>query len=191
MAEAPLYRLLADEIQALIERGSIRVGHRLPSVRVTARQRQISIGTALEAYVLLENRGTIEARPKSGYYVRSPRPATADRPDRIDLRPGGPGGREGPHPARDGPLAGSELLPPRHRLSRAGAAAAQEAGEGERRRRTVRSRHLGAVRHGRRVRPLCPGAFPAGTSGPAPPFPTTNSSSPPAAPRPWTLPWPR
>jgi DNA-binding transcriptional MocR family regulator len=37
---------------------------------VTARQRQISIGTAMQAYVVLENRGYIEARPKSGYYVR-------------------------------------------------------------------------------------------------------------------------
>jgi DNA-binding transcriptional MocR family regulator len=74
MKEAPLYRRLADEIQTLIENGSIRAGHRLPSVRVTARQRQISIGTAVEAYVLLENRGAIEARPKSGYYVRKPRP---------------------------------------------------------------------------------------------------------------------
>lgn len=75
MKEVPLYRRLADEIQTLIENGSIRAGHRLPSVRVTARQRQISIGTAVEAYVLLENRGAIEARPKSGYYVRRPGPS--------------------------------------------------------------------------------------------------------------------
>jgi DNA-binding transcriptional MocR family regulator len=77
MSEPPLYRRLADEIHALIDKGSIRAGHRLPSLRVTARQRQISIGTALEAYVLLENRGAIEARPKSGYYVRNPKPAKA------------------------------------------------------------------------------------------------------------------
>jgi DNA-binding transcriptional MocR family regulator len=69
--DAPLYRKLADEVQSLIEERSLRVGQRLPSVRVTARQRQISIGTAMQAYVVLENRGYIEARPKSGYYVRN------------------------------------------------------------------------------------------------------------------------
>jgi DNA-binding transcriptional MocR family regulator len=71
MSEAPLYRRLADEVQGLIEERSLRVGQRLPSVRVTARQRQISVGTVMQAYVVLENRGYIEARPKSGYYVRS------------------------------------------------------------------------------------------------------------------------
>src|SRR5580704_17377943 len=68
--ETPIYRQLADEMQKLIDQRSLRVGQRLPSVRVTARQRQISIGTAMQAYVVLENRGYIEARPKSGYYVR-------------------------------------------------------------------------------------------------------------------------
>jgi DNA-binding transcriptional MocR family regulator len=70
----PLYRELADEVQKLIEGRSLRAGQKLPSVRVCARQRQISIGTVMEAYVVLENRGYIEARPKSGYYVRN-RPA--------------------------------------------------------------------------------------------------------------------
>jgi DNA-binding transcriptional MocR family regulator len=71
MSDTPLYRKLADEVQGLIEERSLRVGQRLPSVRVTARQRQISIGTVMQAYVVLENRGFVEARPKSGYYVRS------------------------------------------------------------------------------------------------------------------------
>jgi len=71
MNEVPLYRKLADEVQNLIEARSLRAGQRLPSVRVTARQRHISVGTVMQAYVVLENRGYIEARPKSGYYVRS------------------------------------------------------------------------------------------------------------------------
>jgi DNA-binding transcriptional MocR family regulator len=71
MKGVPLYRKLADEVQTLIEERSLRVGQKLPSVRVTARQRQISIGTVMQAYVVLENRGYIEARPKSGYYVRN------------------------------------------------------------------------------------------------------------------------
>jgi DNA-binding transcriptional MocR family regulator len=67
----PLYQALADEIQGLIENRSLRAGQRLPSVRMTATQRQLSIGTVMQAYVVLENRGHVEARPKSGYYVRS------------------------------------------------------------------------------------------------------------------------
>ncbi|MFY9925705.1 MAG: PLP-dependent aminotransferase family protein [Opitutaceae bacterium] len=71
MTGEPLYRRLADEVQGLIEKRSLRAGQRLPSVRVTARQRQIGMGTVIQAYVVLENRGYIEARPRSGYYVRS------------------------------------------------------------------------------------------------------------------------
>jgi DNA-binding transcriptional MocR family regulator len=80
--DAPIYRELADEVQRLIDQRSLRVGQRLPSVRVTARQRQISIGTVMQAYVVLENRGYIEARPKSGYFVRR-RP-----PDASEASPG-------------------------------------------------------------------------------------------------------
>jgi len=36
-------------------------------------QRGVSISTVLQAYTVLENRGYLEARPQSGYYVR-PRP---------------------------------------------------------------------------------------------------------------------
>src|SRR5271165_4087999 len=75
MTSEPLYRRLADEVQGLIEKRSLRAGQRLPSVRVAARQRQIGLGTVIQAYVVLENRGYIEARPKSGYYVRSRPPA--------------------------------------------------------------------------------------------------------------------
>ncbi|HEY4300712.1 MAG TPA: PLP-dependent aminotransferase family protein [Candidatus Didemnitutus sp.] len=71
----PLYAELADSLQTLIEQGTLRPGHRVPSVRVMSRQRGVSIATVLQAYTVLENRGFLEARPQSGYYVR-PRPPT-------------------------------------------------------------------------------------------------------------------
>ena len=37
---------------------------------------QVSINTIMEAYARLENKGMVEARPQSGYYVRM-RPAIA------------------------------------------------------------------------------------------------------------------
>ncbi len=70
----PLYAELAASLQSLIEQGTLRPGHRVPSVRMMSRQRGVSIATVLQAYTVLENRGYLEARPQSGYYVR-PRPA--------------------------------------------------------------------------------------------------------------------
>ncbi|WP_221029568.1 PLP-dependent aminotransferase family protein [Actomonas aquatica] len=66
-----LYQQLADSVQTLIERGTLRPGSRVPSVRRMALQRDVSIATVIQAYTVLENRGLLEARPQSGYYVRS------------------------------------------------------------------------------------------------------------------------
>ena len=65
-----LYEQTADKVGVLIERGTLRAGERVPSVRRLSRQHGISVSTVLQAYMLLENRGLIEARPQSGYYVR-------------------------------------------------------------------------------------------------------------------------
>ena len=66
-----LYEEVADNISHLVERGTFRVGDRIPSIRAVSRQWSVSITTAMEAYRLLEDRGIVEARPQSGYYVRS------------------------------------------------------------------------------------------------------------------------
>lgn len=66
---SPLYRQLADRVETLITDGSLRAGERIPSVRQFSRQHQVSVPTAMQAYVLLETRRLIEARPKSGFYV--------------------------------------------------------------------------------------------------------------------------
>lgn len=84
-SESTLYQQLADGFIDAIRRGALKAGDRLPSVRRTAQGRQISINTVLTAYRNLEDRGFIEARPQSGYYVRAklpdvlkiPLPATA------------------------------------------------------------------------------------------------------------------
>lgn len=66
-----LYEDVADNISHLVEKGTFRVGERIPSIRAVSRQCNVSITTAMEAYRLLEDRGIVEARPQSGYYVRS------------------------------------------------------------------------------------------------------------------------
>jgi DNA-binding transcriptional MocR family regulator len=77
---APLYLALADELQALVGQGTLRPGHRVPSVRRMSLQRDVSISTVIQAYTLLENRGVLEARPQSGYYVRARLPSDVPEP---------------------------------------------------------------------------------------------------------------
>jgi DNA-binding transcriptional regulator YhcF (GntR family) len=85
--EGFLYEQIAFEIAALIEKGTYRPGTRIPSVREMSRQRNASVSTILEAYRLLENRGQIEVRPQSGYYVspgsREGLPTPEERPEHV------------------------------------------------------------------------------------------------------------
>lgn len=65
-----LYQQLSDEIAQRIASGTYVPGERLPGVRTLARTRGVSVATAVTAYQVLADRGHIEARPRSGYYVR-------------------------------------------------------------------------------------------------------------------------
>ncbi|WP_290902983.1 PLP-dependent aminotransferase family protein [Aquabacterium sp.] len=67
-----LYEQLAESLEQRIREGQLRPGERLPSVRQACTQAQVSAATVFQAYYLLESRGLIEARPRSGYYVRPP-----------------------------------------------------------------------------------------------------------------------
>ncbi len=67
----PLYQNLATRTAKLIADGVLRAGDRLPSVRQACRTHAVSPVTITQAYYLLESRGLIEARPKSGYFVRA------------------------------------------------------------------------------------------------------------------------
>jgi len=65
-----LYLQVADGIEKMIDEDVLKIGDRLPSVRTLSEEYGISMGTAFQAYYFLEGKGLIEARPKSGYYVR-------------------------------------------------------------------------------------------------------------------------
>ena len=90
-----LYQELAERIAALIGQGTYPPDARIPSVRQMSQQQSVSISTVLQAYSLLERRGMIEARPQSGYYVRThheerfPEPETSSPrhdPSHVSLR---------------------------------------------------------------------------------------------------------
>jgi len=65
-----LYLQVAGGIEKMIAEEVLRIGDKLPSVRILSNEYGISMGTAFQAYYHLEGRGLIESRPKSGYYVR-------------------------------------------------------------------------------------------------------------------------
>ena len=65
------YEKLADDVAGLIAGGVLRAGERLPSVRRLAQERRVSISTAVQAFRQLEQRGLVEARPQSGFFVRA------------------------------------------------------------------------------------------------------------------------
>lgn len=66
-----LYEQLANSIAQSIQEGVLCRGDRLPSVRQASVSRNVSPATVLEAYYLLEARGLITARERSGYFVTS------------------------------------------------------------------------------------------------------------------------
>ncbi|MBS0578773.1 MAG: PLP-dependent aminotransferase family protein [Proteobacteria bacterium] len=64
-----LYEDLTDQVTALIRAGTLRCGDRAPSVRQLARERGASAGTVVHAYELLQARGYLRPRSRSGFYV--------------------------------------------------------------------------------------------------------------------------
>lgn len=65
-----LYEEVAARIAGQIDKGALRPGDRVPSVRKLKSSLGVSLATVLQAYVTLEDKGLIEARPQSGFYVR-------------------------------------------------------------------------------------------------------------------------
>ena len=64
------YEKFADEIAELIRTGVLGPGEKVPSVRHASRTYGVSPSTVFQAYYLLEDRGLIQARARSGYFVR-------------------------------------------------------------------------------------------------------------------------
>ncbi|MFS2156920.1 GntR family transcriptional regulator MpaR [Pseudomonas sp. Pseusp122] len=65
------YEKYADDIAELIRSGVLGPGQRVPSVRYASQTHGISPSTVFQAYYLLERRGMISARPRSGYFVNN------------------------------------------------------------------------------------------------------------------------
>lgn len=69
-----LYVQVADAVAGQIAEGVYPAGGRIPSVRRLCEQHGVSLTTAVEACRLLEARGLVRSRPRSGHFVeRAPR----------------------------------------------------------------------------------------------------------------------
>jgi DNA-binding transcriptional MocR family regulator len=73
MESPPLYRKLATHYLDAIRAGSLAPGDKLPSLRSLMRLHDISLSTALQLCRAMESEGWVEARDRSGYFVRRPR----------------------------------------------------------------------------------------------------------------------
>ncbi len=67
-----LYEQVADQVGSLINSGALGPGDRVPSLRAMSRKFKVSIATVMQAYMQLEGKGLVEARPQSGFFVREP-----------------------------------------------------------------------------------------------------------------------
>jgi DNA-binding transcriptional MocR family regulator len=89
-----IYEELSAQVISLIQAGTLRFGDRAPSIRQLARERGASSGTVAHAYELLQARGYLKPRPRSGFYISDAwrstdlqqRPSTPSRhPARLDV----------------------------------------------------------------------------------------------------------
>jgi len=84
MAGEPLYERLAEHYRRVIASGTLVPGDRMPSVRALMHRHQVSLSTALQVFRRLEDACWLQAKPRSGYFVRRrtmPALPSVDEPD--------------------------------------------------------------------------------------------------------------
>lgn len=84
-AELFRYRGVEKCVLEMIESGALRPGDRAPSLRSLSSRLKVSVATVNQAYVELERRGVVEARPRSGFFVRSLARRTTPAPSKAAL----------------------------------------------------------------------------------------------------------
>ncbi len=83
------YEAVEKRILALIDSGELGPGDKIPSLRGMGAKLGLSVSTVNQAYMELERLGVIEARPKSGFFVRAARkrPPAPEPPRRRECAP--------------------------------------------------------------------------------------------------------
>ena len=78
-SETPIYRQLADQINAQIRSGALKAGTQLPTVREMAEKLHLSCGTVKHVYDRLQEMGDIEMTRRRGTFVKYVRKETDSR----------------------------------------------------------------------------------------------------------------
>lgn len=65
----PIYEQITSQIRNAVVNGELKAGEGLPSIRVLAKDLQVSVITTKRAYEELEKEGVIESVPGRGFYV--------------------------------------------------------------------------------------------------------------------------
>lgn len=61
-----LYEQIAHKIEASISKLNLKGGDQIPSVRTVSKEMNVSLNTVFQAYSILEAKGLIISRPRSG-----------------------------------------------------------------------------------------------------------------------------
>jgi GntR family transcriptional regulator len=67
--DVPIYQQIVDQIKGAVLRGELRADEPLPSIRLLAKELQISVITTKRAYEELESEGLIYTIPGKGSFV--------------------------------------------------------------------------------------------------------------------------
>ncbi|BDG09831.1 aminotransferase-like domain-containing protein [Anaeromyxobacter paludicola] len=89
-AQIPRYQAIARRFAQAIREGTLAPGEKLPSVRRLRADEGTSASTVLQALAQLESSGLIEARPRSGYFVRARTSLPVPRPSAPGVEAGTP-----------------------------------------------------------------------------------------------------
>ena len=87
--QLPAYLALANSLETQVQANVFRPGDRLPSVRSLCGDHRLSMETVLHTFRVLEDRGLVEARPRSGFYIRfrTHLPEPQAQPLRLEASP--------------------------------------------------------------------------------------------------------
>jgi DNA-binding transcriptional MocR family regulator len=70
-SEKFLYDQVSNHVLELVDSGVLKPGDKAPSLRKLSQQLRVSITTVSQGYALLAERGVLESRPQSGFYINT------------------------------------------------------------------------------------------------------------------------
>lgn len=69
-AKLSLVEQIVEQLRKLVDRGTLRPGTKMTSIRLFAEQHAVSVHTVAEAYERLVALGYFESRPRSGFFIK-------------------------------------------------------------------------------------------------------------------------